>query len=296
MLLHARGVAPSFGQEYIMTAHVGWERNTMPTGNETDKSLAAIDWDDFHPTSPYDVYVPRTPPRKKWSIVLGLLLYLVGQFSVSLFLTPLLVRAGVISSSEVLATASGAFTAVTFWLLIVADIVSVALIVALVLSFYKEKISSLGLKTKKLPKALVYGVVGFVVAFIAADIVGYPIELHFGVDATQQALSQSATVSGLLPLVLLSGVIIAPICEEIVFRGYLYKAFRDRFKPWYAIVMSAALFSAIHLEPLAALQLFVIGIVLAYVYEKTDNLAAPIALHMLNNAIAFLVVACVFVH
>jgi len=88
--------------------------------------------------------------------------------------------------------------------------------------------------------------VGFVVAFILAAIVGYPIEQYFGVDVTQQALSQSATVSGLLPLVLLSGVIIAPICEEIVFRGYLYKAFRDRFRPWYAIVLSAALFSAIH--------------------------------------------------
>ena len=185
-------------------------------------------------------------------------------------------------------------TAATFWLLIVADIVSVALIVALVLSFYKEKLSSLGLTTKKLPKALLYGVVGFVVALILADIAAYPIEQHFGVDPTQQALSQSATVSGLLPLVLLSGVIIAPIAEEIVFRGYLYKAFRDRFKPWYAIVMSAALFSAIHLEPLAAVPLFVIGVVLAYMYEKTDNLMAPIALHMLNNAVAFLVVAFIF--
>src|ERR1035437_43677 len=125
----------------------------MPTGNENDKSLEAIDWDEFHPTSSYDVYVPRTPPRKKWSIVLGILLYLVGQFSVSLFLPPLLIRAGVISSSEVLSTASGMITAATFWLLIVADIVSVVLIVALVLSFYKEKLSSLGLTTKKLPKA-----------------------------------------------------------------------------------------------------------------------------------------------
>ena len=185
----------------------------MPTGNENDKSLEAIDWDAFHPTSSYDVYVPRTPPRKKWSIVLGILLYLVGKFSVSLFLPPLLIRAGVISSSEVLSTASGMITAATFWLLIVADIVSVALIVALVLSFYKEKLSSLGLTTKKLPKALLYGVVGFVVALILADIAAYPIEQHFGVDPTQQALSQSATVSGLLPLVLLSWVIIAPIAE-----------------------------------------------------------------------------------
>jgi membrane protease YdiL (CAAX protease family) len=53
-------------------------------------------------------------------------------------------------------------------------------------------------------------------------------------------------------------------------------------------VLSAALFSAIHFELLAAAQLFVIGVVCAYVYEKTGNLMAPITLHVLNNAVAFL--------
>jgi membrane protease YdiL (CAAX protease family) len=262
----------------------------MPIDYEYDKSLEAIDWDEFHPTSPYDVYVPRAPARKRWSIVLGIVLYLVGQLSVSLFLPPLLIRAGIVSSREVLNTVSGGITAATFWLLDVANIVCIALIVGVVLGFYKEKLASLGLTTKKLPKALLYGVVGFIVAFVVAGIAGYPIEQRFGVDPTQQALSQAATVSGMLPLVLLSGVIIAPIAEEIVFRGYLYKAFRDRFRPSYAIVLSAALFSAIHLELLAAVPLFVIGVVLAYVYEKTGNLMAPITLHVLNNAVAFLFV------
>jgi membrane protease YdiL (CAAX protease family) len=257
---------------------------------ETETPVEAIDWDEFHPTSPYDVYVPRTPLRKRWSIILGLLLYLIGQFSVSLFLPPILVQAGIISSTEAIGVTSETITAATFWLLNVANIVCIALIVAVVLGFYREKLSSLGFTTKKLPKALVYGAMGFVVAFIGADIVGYPIVQQFGVDPTQQALSQSATVPSLLPLVFLSGVIIAPIAEEIVFRGYLYKAFRDRFRPSFAIVLSAALFSAIHLEPLAAASLFVIGVVLAYVYEKTGNLMAPITLHMLNNAVAFLLV------
>jgi len=166
----------------------------------------------------------------------------------------------------------------------------IALIVAIVLGFYKERLSSLGFTTNKLPKALLYGVVGFIVAFILAGIVGYPIQQNFGVDPTQEALSVSAAVPNLLPIVFLSGVIIAPIAEEVVFRGYLYKAFRDRFKPSYAIVLSAALFSVIHLELLAAAPLFVIGVVLAYVYEKTGNLMAPITLHVLNNAVAFLFV------
>jgi membrane protease YdiL (CAAX protease family) len=261
----------------------------MPTRYENEAPADAIDWDEFHPTSPYDVYMPRTPRRKKWSIVLGILLYLVGQFSVSLFLPPFLIRTG-ISSGEALNTTTGTITVGTFWLLNVANIVCVALIVAAVLGFYKDKLSSLGFTTNKLPKALLYGVVGFVLAFFVAGIVGYPIQQQFGVDPTQEALSQTAAVPELLPIVFLSGVIIAPIAEEIVFRGYLYKAFRDRFKPSYAIVLSAALFSVIHLELLAAAPLFVIGIVLAYVYEKTGNLMAPITLHVLNNAVAFLFV------
>lgn len=263
----------------------------MPTDYEKETPVAAIDWDEFHPTSPYDVYMPRRPPKKKWSIILGILVYLVGQFSVSLFLPPILIATGVIASSEELGVTTGNITAGTFWLLNIANIVSIALIVAVVLGFYKEGFSSLGFTTNKIPKALLYGVVGFVVAFILAGIVGYPIQQEFGVDPTQEALSQTAAVPGLLPIVFLSGVIIAPIAEEVVFRGYLYKAFRDRFKPSYAIVLSAALFSVIHLELLAAAPLFVIGVVLAYVYEKTGNIMAPITLHVLNNAIAFLFVS-----
>jgi Predicted metal-dependent membrane protease len=262
----------------------------MPKDYENETPVAAIDWDEFHPTSPYDAYVPRGPPRKKWSIVLGILLYLVAQFSVSLFLPPILIALGIITSSEELGTSTGTITAGTYWLLNVANIVSIALIVAIVLGFYKERLSSLGFTTNKLPKALLYGAVGFIVAFILAGIVGYPIQQNFGVDPTQEALSVSAAVPNLLPIVFLSGVIIAPIAEEVVFRGYLYKAFRDRFKPSYAIVLSAALFSVIHLELLAAVPLFVIGVVLAYVYEKTGNLMAPITLHVLNNAVAFLFV------
>ena len=61
-----------------------------------------------------------------------------------------------------------------------------------------------------------------------------------------------------------------------------------RFKPIYAIGLNAALFSLLHFELRAVLWLFILGVALAYVYEKTGNLVAPITLHMLNNAIAFL--------
>ncbi|HYB58816.1 MAG TPA: CPBP family intramembrane glutamic endopeptidase, partial [Candidatus Acidoferrales bacterium] len=196
---------------------------------------------------------------------------------------------GVISAREAHEAAQSLINVLTFWLMDVANVVSVALILAAVLGFYREKLASLGFTSKKVPKALLYGVLGFVVAFVVTTVVGYPIQQRFGTDPTQEALSQATEAPGLFPLVIVSGVIIAPIAEEIVFRGYLYKAFRDHFKPSYAIVLSAALFSVLHLELLATIQLFIVGILLAYVYEKTGNLMAPITLHVLNNAVAFLV-------
>jgi hypothetical protein len=260
----------------------------VPTNFEKEAPAENIDWDGFHPTSPYDVFVPR--PRRRWSIILGILLYFTGQFSASLFFERLLIPIGVISSREWLDAARSVINAATFWLLDVANVISVALILAVVLGFYRDKLASFGFTSKKMPKALLYGVFGFVVAFCITGIIGYPIQQRFGVDPTQEALSQATGVPGLFPLVFLSGIIIAPIAEEIVFRGYFYKAFSDRFKPSYAIVLSAALFSVLHFELLAAAQLFVIGIILAYVYEKTGNLMAPITLHVLNNAVAFLLV------
>jgi membrane protease YdiL (CAAX protease family) len=260
----------------------------VPANSDKDTPSTDIDWDEFHPTSPYDVYVPQSPPRKRWSIVLGIFLYFTGQLSVSLLLPRLLIGAGVFSSRDALEAARSGINAVSFWLMDVANVVSVALILAAVLGFYRESLSSLGFTSKKIPKALLYGVLGFVVAFTVAAVVGSPIQERFGADPTQQALSQATEAPGLFPLVIVSGVIIAPVAEEIVFRGYIYKAFRDRFKPSYAIVLSAALFSVLHLELLATVQLFVIGIALAYVYEKTGNLMAPITLHVLNNAVAFL--------
>jgi membrane protease YdiL (CAAX protease family) len=261
----------------------------VPTNFDKDTPLTDFDWDEFHPTSPYDVYVPQSPPRKRWSIVLGIVLYLTGQVSAPFLFPRLLIGAGVISSREALEAARSVINAATFWLLDVSNGISVALILAAVLGFYREKLASLGFTSTKVPKALLYGVLGFVVAFAVSGVVGYPIQQRFGADPTQEALSQATEAPGLFPLVIVSGVIIAPVAEEIVFRGYFYKAFRDRFKPSHAIVLSAALFAVLHLELLATVQLFVIGIALAYVYEKTGNLMAPITLHVLNNAVAFLV-------
>ncbi len=85
-------------------------------------------------------------------------------------------------------------------------------------------------------------------------------------------------------------VIAAPICEEIFFRGLLFGGLRKRVPFIGAALISGLFFGAIHLATgnvAATVQLSFLGVVLAWLYERTGSLWAPIALHGVNNAIAF---------
>lgn len=91
-----------------------------------------------------------------------------------------------------------------------------------------------------------------------------------------------------LGLALLLGAVIAPIAEEIFFRGYLYAGLRDRFGVGWGMILSAALFSIVHLIPGVLIPIFLMGILFAALYEMTDSIWPCIALHGAINALAFL--------
>ena len=83
-------------------------------------------------------------------------------------------------------------------------------------------------------------------------------------------------------LVVLSCVI-APVAEELFFRGVLFAAVRQRLSRGWAILASGAAFALIHTNPVGFLPIMLIGSLLAYLYERTGSLAAPIAVHILHN-------------
>jgi uncharacterized protein len=80
-------------------------------------------------------------------------------------------------------------------------------------------------------------------------------------------------------------VLVAPVIEEIFFRGVLYPAIKQAGWPRAAWWGTAALFAAIHGNLPIFLPLFVLGLALAWLYEKTDNLLASITAHAVFNAI-----------
>lgn len=80
-------------------------------------------------------------------------------------------------------------------------------------------------------------------------------------------------------------VIAAPIIEELLFRGIVFRSLRNVVPFFVAAFVSAAMFGAYHMNLSQAVYATFMGMMAAVVYEKTNNLLYPILVHMANNAI-----------
>lgn len=83
------------------------------------------------------------------------------------------------------------------------------------------------------------------------------------------------------------GCVLAPICEELLFRGVLLRGLLRNYRPGVAIAQSALLFGIIHFNPAQSVGAFFIGLVLGWCYYQTRSLGLCICLHGLNNLLAF---------
>jgi membrane protease YdiL (CAAX protease family) len=86
--------------------------------------------------------------------------------------------------------------------------------------------------------------------------------------------------------VLALAIFVAPVAEEFIFRGYLYGVMRKYGGRWCAIGTTSLLFAAIHLHAPSFAGLFILGCLLAVVYERTGRLWVPIFMHMTFNAVS----------
>jgi membrane protease YdiL (CAAX protease family) len=80
--------------------------------------------------------------------------------------------------------------------------------------------------------------------------------------------------------------LVGPFAEEIFFRGFIYGALRNRFTPYGAIAISAAVFAVLHADLGVLIPIFVTGLALAWTYEKTGSLWPPLAAHIAQNLLA----------
>lgn len=84
---------------------------------------------------------------------------------------------------------------------------------------------------------------------------------------------------------ILLGTVVGPVFEEIFFRGFCYPILRNRWGKFWGITLSAAFFAGIHHTGFVFWPVFVLGVALAYLYEKRRSLVASITLHVTHNTL-----------
>ncbi|HLK55563.1 MAG TPA: CPBP family glutamic-type intramembrane protease [Chthonomonadaceae bacterium] len=174
-------------------------------------------------------------------------------------------------------------------------------IVALYLRRYGTSLSEIGLR-KPTPNELLLGLGLGIVLFLLAtgcDLgVGVALK-HISPQLAERLtkLTEDITAGGFFDKIasngwklafVLTGAVAAPIGEEVFFRGFLYNALKRRWGVPVGIIVSGLTFALIHFGPLAIIVIFPMGILLAYVYERTNSLWVTILMHMLNNGAAFM--------
>lgn len=83
-------------------------------------------------------------------------------------------------------------------------------------------------------------------------------------------------------------VVLAPVLEELIFRGIILRGLLKRYTPFIAIVVSSTLFGIVHLNPWQFVSALFLGIFIGWVYHNTRSLSLAIIIHAFNNFMASL--------
>jgi membrane protease YdiL (CAAX protease family) len=95
-----------------------------------------------------------------------------------------------------------------------------------------------------------------------------------------------------LVLSVISGIVLAPLMEELIMRGWLYTALRAKLSAWPTILTTAVIFAVLHSMSSVTdiLTTLPLGLAAGYLRERTGSVRATISFHMLHNAIVYVLI------
>lgn len=102
-------------------------------------------------------------------------------------------------------------------------------------------------------------------------------------------------IKGVVPVILLFVCVgvIAPICEELIFRSVIYRGLRARMNVTAAVLISSFVFASVHLQVQYIPPLMVFGIVLALIRERTGSIIPACIVHIINNTLMVAIITMV---
>lgn len=246
---------------------------------------------------------PSAPPRGgvrpvPWTfrqMVIGVVATLVPWFAFSL--GALLINTGSAVPTKRLPIALDAVSGVLVF--IVSALLEGAFLIApLVIVFSRrlpaasvgERLRWLGFRATPLAPAVVVVIIGLVIGLGGSALYSAIISaLHLPLQTNTDTLLQEGRTEPLTTLgILLAAALIAPVCEEVFFRGLLFTGLLKRMPLWSATLLSALIFAAAHVDLGSLIPLFLIGLALAWARWRSDSLWPGLVIHAANNSAAAL--------
>lgn len=228
------------------------------------------------------------------AILVTLGIYLGAQLIAGYFVIQYLISTG--SSKDDIDSLVEGSVSIQFFFILLAELFSILL---LWLFLRRRQISwpQIGLKKPSinnllyaLPAYAVYfGII--LVAFIFLENLVPSIDIN-----KEQQIGFESAAGPALALVFVALVIMPAIVEEIMVRGFLYGGLRNKLKPVVAALIASLVFGAAHLQLgsgeglvwIAAVDTFILSMVLIWLREKTGNIWAGVVVHMIKNSLAFI--------
>lgn len=229
-------------------------------------------------------------------VILAIAVFMLSQIAAAILL--LIVRSLAVRLNIGTGALSDGSTVSQFLLILFVEVLAVSGVI-MVVRRSGSRLHDIGLRKPHL-RDILLAVLGFAAYFGVFLLLVTAAQSFIPVLNTEQRqdVGFEDAVSPLkLAMVFIALVILAPVAEEILFRGLLFSGLRKRLRFWGATLITSLLFGVAHIFGgeegasllwIAGLDTLVLSLVLCYLREKTGRLWAPIYLHAIKNSIAFL--------
>lgn len=240
---------------------------------------------------------PSEARQYKWWYLLGLPLWVFSGFvlaqAVLIAIFSILRDSGVPFESIDSTVLDATFAAVVY-------ILSMTIVIGVPWMVQKRRTSKRDVGLQRLPSWMDIGLApaGFIVYLLISGLILYAVtQLIPGVDMAepQEIGFDDLSYRYEYFLAFATLVVIAPVAEEVLFRGYLYGKLRKAVPLWAAMIATSVLFSLLHTQWSdgaisglnVAFDVFALSIVMCTLREVTGSIWAGILLHMMKNGLAF---------
>lgn len=178
----------------------------------------------------------------------------------------------------------------------VMNVVGIGVMLYFVMRKYGQRVAAIGLTLRKAFHNMFYALVAYIslvpvtlLIMIVTMIVIKWLRYEPPVQPIVQVFMEEKQ-GGVLFLSTVFAAVFGPIAEEIFFRGFMYTAVKKALGVFWGCVITAVVFSLLHAHVVGFLPIMALGILLAYIYEKTGSLVSCISVHVIHNVAMVMVV------